>query len=90
MGRDELINSVLGYLATNFEFLVRDITIFSGGTASAAVNMTLELTSRRTKTTIAMPYVEIYDVRDGRILRIDVHPQDTRTPSDPPDRRPPI
>jgi ketosteroid isomerase-like protein len=74
-GASAFFEELLPALAGPFQLEVEDATIYDGGT-SAASRMTVVFTSRRTGEVLKMPYVEVYDVEDGLIRRIDVYPQD--------------
>src|SRR5262249_49564233 len=74
-GADAFFGELLPQLAGPFELSIEDAKVFDGG-ETAAANMTVVYTSRRTGETIRMPYVEIYSVEDGLITKIDVYPQD--------------
>jgi ketosteroid isomerase-like protein len=75
-GREEFFAGVVGVLAANFELTVTGVTIMEADARRAASSMTIEFKARRSGAAIAMPYVEIYDVRDGLVAKIDVYPQD--------------
>ncbi|HTK66483.1 MAG TPA: nuclear transport factor 2 family protein [Pseudonocardia sp.] len=74
-GADAFFGELLPALAGPFELVVDDVQLFDGGSAGAS-RMTAVYTSRRTGETIRMPYVEVYDVVDGLVTRVDVYPQD--------------
>lgn len=74
-GVEAFFTDLLPRIAGPFQLDVQDVTIFDGGTAGAS-RMTAVYTSRRTGAVIRMPYVEVYDVADGLVTKIDVYPQD--------------
>ncbi len=74
-GADAFFNKLLPEIVGPFELGVEGTTIFSGDGAAAS-RMTAVYTSRRTGSTIRMPYVEVYDVVDGLVTKVDVYPQD--------------
>jgi ketosteroid isomerase-like protein len=74
-GADTFFTELLPALAGPFQLDVEDVKIFDGGDAGAS-RMTAVYTSRRTGSVIRMPYVEVYDVVDGLVTRVDVYPQD--------------
>ena len=53
-----------------------DVVVFDGGDTVAA-RIDLTFTARGTRQTLAMPVVEAYDVRAGKISKIEVFPHDT-------------
>ncbi|MCK9506345.1 MAG: nuclear transport factor 2 family protein [Porticoccaceae bacterium] len=71
--RDKVYASILG----KFTIAIGRCELL-GTDEKVAASMDITFTSRKTGTKIAMPYVEIYTVRDGAICHLDVYPQDTK------------
>jgi ketosteroid isomerase-like protein len=54
---------------------IGDVVVFDGGDTVAA-RMNLTFTARGTRQALMMPVVEAYDVRAGKITKIEVFPHD--------------
>jgi ketosteroid isomerase-like protein len=76
-GRDAFFGELLPAVVGRFEIGVEDAQIFAGDGAAAA-RMTIVYTARDTGEMLRMPYVEVYEVRDGLITHVDVFPQDAQ------------
>lgn len=71
--RDQVYAAILGKFTTHIgrcELL--------GNNDKVAASMDITFTSRKTGRSIQIPYVEIYTVRDDRVIHLDVYPQDAQ------------
>ncbi|MEZ0366020.1 nuclear transport factor 2 family protein [Mycobacterium sp. pUA109] len=77
-GREAFLEGLMPALVGPFELDPLNPRYFEGD-GSAAVQMDLKFTSRRTGKQLTMPYVEVYEIHSGLIQRLTVYPQDTAT-----------
>ena len=76
-GRENFLKDVYGAIFGKFEMDIRSFAIL-GEHEVVAVDMALNFRSRKTGRDITMPYVELYSVRNGKVVEIRVYPQDTQ------------
>lgn len=76
-GRDAFLNDVYGAIFGKCEMTIQSFAIL-GDDPTVAVTMTLLFTSRKTAKSITMPYVELYSVKNDKVVEIRVYPQDTK------------
>lgn len=74
-GKQAFFEELFPPLTEPFEVGMEDGVLMEGATAVAS-RMTVVFTSRRTGRTIRMPYVEVYEVADAQVRKIEVFPQD--------------
>jgi uncharacterized protein len=73
--RQAFFEQLFPALVTDFEISLADVQVFDAP-GGAAARMTLTFSSRRTGKSLEMPYVEVYEVEDDLVRRIEVFPQD--------------
>lgn len=76
VGVDAIRTELLGKILAMSELAVKDRSVVQAGDR-VLVSMIGEFTSRATGRTVAMPMIEIYSIRDGRISEVDVYYKDT-------------
>lgn len=76
-GVDAFRDDVLVAITRKMEPQVERFELLEQG-EKVAVLMVTKFTSRTTRQTLVMPYIELYTVADGKIRKIDVYPQDTQ------------
>lgn len=76
-GRDNFLKDVYGAIFGKCEMAIQTFAII-GEDPTVAVTMTLLFTSRKTGKAITMPYVELYTVKNDKVVEIRVYPQDTK------------
>jgi ketosteroid isomerase-like protein len=74
-GKQAFFEELFPALTGPFEMGTEDVVLLEGATAAAS-RMTVLFTSRRTGRTIRMPYVEVYEVADAQVRKLEVFPQD--------------
>lgn len=76
VGVDGIRTDLLGKMSAVSDLAVTETSVAQAGDR-VLVQMTGEFTSKATGRTVAMPMIEIYTVRDGKIRDIDVFYKDT-------------
>ncbi len=76
-GLDAFLGDLFVQMTSGFDIGMEDVRVIDGGNAVAS-QMTVVFTSKRTGVPIKMPYVEVYDLEDGMIRRVEVYPSDTK------------
>ena len=78
VGHEAVLKKVLLTMGKRLKVRVQSATLIGEGPTIAA-SLQVLFTSRRTGAELVMPYVELHTVRDGKIARMEIYPQDTQT-----------
>lgn len=74
-GSDTFFNTLTGAIFEVVELSFGDVAVFDGGNTATA-RIALTFTARATGEVLEMPVIEVYDVVEGLITKIEVFPHD--------------